>query len=464
MSCLWTQAQNNTKGCAIEFQSENYANRTLYLVSHYGKYQTLLDSVVGTMEGVIAFKRPEKYVSGLYLLVNQDNKIEYEFLMDEEQQFRIEIDTADPSRTVIKGSKLNTDFNTFNTFFAVQKKRIETIEKSLVQHNTSSDSLRAKLQIDSLQQTITSYKNRYISKNDNSLALLYKLSQPINNFNALPQNLELPTFKDSLNFLKTNFLKGINFNDERLLRNPFLESRLNTYFDQLVAPNPQSITSEIDSILSSIRSTDHVVFKYLSFYFMARYTTPKVMGNDAVFVNLYNTYFKNKNYQWLDATQSEYFKYTYRILKDNQIGSLAKNLFMKTVNETRLDLYDVDADFIVLAFWDPTCGHCKTEIPKLNTLYNKQYNKSKVKIYAVNVNPDVPKEWKEFIASHKLEHWTNVYPAAVVTGNLTKADVDFQTLYNVSQTPVFYLLDKNKTIIAKDIDPKDYSKFITPTN
>jgi hypothetical protein len=265
MSCLWTQAQNNTKGCAIEFQSENYANRTLYLVSHYGKYQTLLDSVVGTLEGVIAFKRPEKYVSGLYLLVNQDNKIEYEFLMDEEQQFRIEIDTADPSRTVIKGSKLNTDFNTFNTFFAVQKKRIETIEKSLVQHNTSSDSLRAKLQIDSLQQTIISYKNRYISKNDNSLALLYKLSQPINNFNALPQNLELPTLKDSLNFLKTNFLKGINFNDERLLRNPFLESRLNTYFDQLVAPNPQSITSEIDSILGSIRSTDHVVFKYLSF-------------------------------------------------------------------------------------------------------------------------------------------------------------------------------------------------------
>jgi len=38
--------------------------------------------------------------------------------------------------------------------------------------------------------------------------------------------------------------------------------------------------------------------------------------------------------------------------------------------------------------------------------------------------------------------------------------VDYQTLYNVEQTPEFYLLDKNKTIIAKDIDPADYLKVI----
>jgi hypothetical protein len=53
-----------------------------------------------------------------------------------------------------------------------------------------------------------------------------------------------------------------------------------------------------------------------------------------------------------------------------------------------------------------------------------------------------------------------VYPAPVVTGNYTKEDVDFQTLYNVRQTPVMYLLDQDKKIIAKKVGPESYTKII----
>ena len=65
-----------------------------YLASHYGKYQTLLDSVKGTAEGKLIFKKDQKYVEGIYMLVTSDKKIELEFLMDSNQKFEIQVTKA----------------------------------------------------------------------------------------------------------------------------------------------------------------------------------------------------------------------------------------------------------------------------------------------------------------------------------------------------------------------------------
>ena len=133
---------------------------------------------------------------------------------------------------------------------------------------------------------------------------------------------------------------------------------------------------------------------------------------------------------------------------------------MTTLDEKRIDLYDIQAPYIVVAFWDPTCGHCAKEIPKMIAIYNKDWKAKGIKVFAINNNPKENVKWKEFIEKEKLEEWINVYPPSVITGNYTKEEVDFQTLYNVVQTPVFFLLDKNKTIIAKKIIFENYIDLI----
>ena len=77
-------------GCFVEFQSDSYKNKSFYLASHFGKYQTLLDSVDADSNGKLIFKNEKKYVSGIYMLLNKSKEIEFEFLMDELQQFKIE--------------------------------------------------------------------------------------------------------------------------------------------------------------------------------------------------------------------------------------------------------------------------------------------------------------------------------------------------------------------------------------
>ena len=460
-SSLLAQAQKTIPASQIEFQSSEYANKMYYLASHYGKYQTLLDSVKGTNEGKLLFKKNQKYVEGIYMLVTTDKKIELEFMMDSDQKFAIQITNPTEKTAAVTNSALNQDFNTFNAFFKTKMEGIKTLEKTLADKKTKQDSAVVIQDLKKIQSEINNYKNDYIQSNpSNTLALLFRMSQPIDNFLSKPTEEKLATKTDSIAYLKKHFFDGIDFKDSRLLRNPFLENRITAYFNTFVPVTPEAVTTEITQILNQTDLPNGEVFKYLSLHFVDLYSEPKIMGMDRVFINIYNTYFKNKEYAWLQLKQKEFFKFKVASIKDNLVGDKGRNLFMLTQDQKRIDLYDIKAKYTVLAFWDPTCGHCATEIPKMHQLYETDWKQKGVVVFAINNNTNEMVKWKEFIEKEKLFNWINVYPAPVVTGNYTKEDVDFQTLYNVRQTPVIYLLDQDKKIIAKKVGPENYTKII----
>jgi thiol-disulfide isomerase/thioredoxin len=455
------QAKKTIPASQIEFQSPEYANKMYYLASHYGKYQTLLDSVKGTNNGKLVFKKDQKYVEGIYMLVTPDKKIELEFLMDANQKFNIQVTYSNEKTIAIQNSPLNQDFNNFNSFFKTKMEGIKTLEKTLADTKTQQDSAIVIQDLKRIQGEINLYKNNYIQTNPgNTLALLFRMSQPIDNFLNKPAEEKLATKTDSIAYLKKHFFDGIDFKDNRLLRNPFLENRITTYFNSFVPVTTEAVTTEINQILNQTDLPNGDVFKYLSLHFIDLYAEPKIMGMDRVFINIYNTYFKNKEYPWLQLKQKEFFKFKVANIKDNLVGDKGRNLFMLTQDQKRIDLYDIKAKYTVIAFWDPTCGHCATEIPKMHQLYETEWKQKGVVVFAINNNTNEMAKWKEFIEKEKLSDWTNVYPTPVVTGNYTKEDVDFQTLYNVRQTPVIYLLDQDKKIIAKKVGPENYTKII----
>ena len=447
-------------GCVVEFQSDAYKNKSFYLASHYGKYQTLLDSVYADSTGKLTFKKTDNYVSGIYMLLNNSKEIEFEFLMDDVQQFKIEPNSKNPSKTKIYNSPLNIDFRDFNYFLKSKQTQIQLLQQSITTIDAQKEKFFVQEKIKIVEEKIKNYKQNYVLSHTNTLALLFKLTQPIDDFSSLTKNQKLATKKDSISYLKNNYFKGIDFKDSRLLRSPFLEPKLSKYFEFFVPKTVDAISDEIIKILDEAYSTENDMFKYMSMYFMDQYIAPKQMGHDRIFLNLYNKYFKNKIYEWLPLVQKELFNSKARRLEHNQVGSKAKELFMNTMDGKPFYLNDLKADYIVLVFWDPTCGHCQTEIPRINQLYTTEWKTFDLSIYAVNMNSEVGEAWEKFISTHGLNSWNHVAPAKEVSGNYSQKDVDYQTLYNVEQTPEFYLLDKNKTIIAKDIDPSDYLKVI----
>ncbi len=291
------QTKKNIPASQIEFQSSEYKNKMFYLASHYGKYQTLLDSVKGTNDGKLVFKKDQKYVEGIYMLVTSDKKIELEFLMDATQKFNIQVTNPTEKTIAIQNSPLNQDFNNFNSFFRTKMEGIKALEKTLADKKSKQDSALVIKDLKKIQSEINTYKNNYIQSNpSNTLALLFQMSQPIDNFLNKPADEKLATRTDSIAYLKKHFFDGIDFKDNRLLRNPFLENRIATYFNSFVPVTPEAVTTEIVQILNQTDLPNGDVFKYLSLHFVDLYSEPKIMGMDRVFINIYNTYFKNKEY------------------------------------------------------------------------------------------------------------------------------------------------------------------------
>jgi hypothetical protein len=137
-SAILAQAKKTIPTSQIGFQSPEYANKMYYLASHYGKYQTLLDSVKGTNDGKLLFKKDQKYVEGIYMLVTPDKKIELEFMMDRDQKFSIQVTNPTEKTLSIQGSSLNQDFNSFNSFFKTKMEGIKALEKNLADKKTKN--------------------------------------------------------------------------------------------------------------------------------------------------------------------------------------------------------------------------------------------------------------------------------------------------------------------------------------
>ena len=87
----------------------------------------------------------------------------------------------------------------------------------------------------------------------------------------------------------------------------------------------------------------------------------------------------------------------------------------------------------------------------MKEFYDK--NKSKgIVVYAVNIE-DSREQWVKYIKEHKLD-WINVSNSA--------HQYYLKNLYDIYSTPVIYVLDENKKIVAKRLaveDMMDFDKF-----
>ena len=163
-----------------------------------------------------------------------------------------------------------------------------------------------------------------------------------------------------------------------------------------------------------------------------------IMGYDAVFVHMVEKYYMTNQAFWVSPANIEKIKNRALQLKGLLLGNKIPNLTAQDTSNVYQSLYNVKAKYTVLFFWDPSCGHCQKETPLLKALYDSLKYKG-LEVFAFCTVPDI-KAWKKFIIDHKL-NWINVMDMQNVTG--------FHGTYDISTTPIIYLLDENKKILAK---------------
>ena len=82
-----------------------------------------------------------------------------------------------------------------------------------------------------------------------------------------------------------------------------------------------------------------------------------------------------------------------------------------------------------------------------------------IKVFAVTTEFDIEK-WKEFIKKTDVGNWINVGDIQFDEEGNPVATSNWREQYDIHSTPVIYLLNKDKEIIAKRINDKQIVKII----
>jgi thiol-disulfide isomerase/thioredoxin len=422
----------------------------IYLTYYAGKALNIEDSAMLDATGKVTFSRKPLFTPGVYSIVFPGKRKLMDIMVDRDKNIVVQTDTSDlVNKTVITGSIDNQLFLQYQKFVAIKGKQLQLVQEAYSKAKTKKDSASLEQEYSRLNKELMQYREDVSKKHPNSIisVVFQGMKEP-----DIP-NKRPVTSADSISnycFYKQHYWDGVTFMDERVIRTPFFLPKLERYFREIVDPVPDSVKKEADYLLLLARSSPPM-FRYLLNWLTDEYIYPKYMGLDAVFVHLFEKYHSKGLSKWLNEKQITTITNRAYMLMSNLIGEKAANLEMLDPQGKPVNLYDLNANFTVVVFWDPNCGHCKEEIPRMDSLYKAKWRSQGVKIFAVNTERDI-KRWTEFLQEHKLNDWTHVYQ----TEQARQAEIDqqrpgFRQLYDITQTPTIYLLDKDKRIIAKKL-------------
>lgn len=446
---LFSSALYGKDGYTFKVKFNDAKDSLIYLCHYFGKHTTVFkdDSVKLSSKGEATFTSDKKIVGGIYMILFADKSSSMELVLLNGDNFTMEVSKSDIYNTAkFTGNTENIEFYEYQRFLSGYGKAYQAIEMNLPKAKTKKDSTEVYDKMRAKGKELIAYRTSYIAKSPNTF--LRKL------FDAVEEP-EIPTeypllpdgSRDSSYpriFYKTHFWDKYDFRDDRLIYTPIYERKLDDYMTKLVIPVPDSVEKEAEKLLAKAKGMEET-FKYTLWYLTRWAETSKVMGMDEAFVYLVENYYMKGMATWIDSTQLEKYIKRARDIAPNMIGQPAMNLLMQdTSGKVTLPLSSVKADYTILIFWSPDCGHCKKEIPQFDSLYKVALKKYNVKIYAIDADLETDK-WKAFIKEHKLgEGWIHVHDPQRTS--------NFRAFYDVYSTPTVYLLDENKIIRGKRID------------
>lgn len=442
----------DAQGYKVTLEAPQYKSGVAYLTYYYGKNMNVQDSAAVNSKGHAVFQGKDKILPGVYSVVFPGKSKLFDFLIANKQIINISVpDTSDMiNKTKVTGAEENDLFEQYQKYVMTKGESLQKELEAFKNSKTKADSLSHENKYKELNKELNDYRNKLIKDHPESmLATLLTSMKPVEVLNSHPA-----THQDSLanyQYYKKHYWDGITFMDDRIIRTPFFLPKLENYFRSVISPVPDSIIKESDYLLLLARSSPEM-YKFLLNWFTDEYINPKYMGQDAVFVHLFEKYHSKGVSSWLNAKQIKTISDRAYMLMSNLIGDQAANLEMVDSSGISKPLYNIKADYTVVCFWDPTCGHCRVQVPRLDSIYNAKWKKEGVKMYGVLTETKDFDQWKQFINENKMNDWINVYETDAQSKIVQQSNQpSYKQLYDVIQTPTLYLLDKDKKIIAKKL-------------
>jgi thiol-disulfide isomerase/thioredoxin len=439
----------------ISLNISGLKDSTIFLAYHFGDKQYIKDTITLDNRSHGVFSGKEALPQGIYMIVLPGRKY-FEILIGDDQQFTISCQYTDYFNTLkFTGSEENTRFVDYQKKWVSMQNKSSSIMRRIQNNKQNSDSVKILTDMQKGQeQKMKTYLQSVLDENHNNLlSVLVKSMMPLDvpefTISNVVHNPDSVKWVMRYNYNKDHFFDNIDLTDERMLRTPILQARLDAFFTNVVIQSPDSINKEIDKLIKKCEG-NHKVFQFISVYLFNHFRESEIMGHDAVLVKIADDIYLSGKADWVSKQFLDDLRKQVELLRHNLIGMKAENLVMDSYKGMFVSLYDVQKEFTILYFWEPDCGHCQEATPKLKEYYDKVKDEG-IEVFAVCTTSDKP-AWKKYIEENGLT-WINGWDPDRTS--------HFDYFYDVQSTPMVYILDRNKKIIAKKLSVDDIPSFIS---
>lgn len=453
----------------IKFKITNAPTDTVFLVRHFGNKKFYADTAV--IKKDLAVFDGSKHKQGLMTLYFVNSKTLDFIHAKEEVEIHADFSTMSPETVVVKKSAENKLFMSYLVELTKASK-----ERTELMNNGKDE---AKLKV--LNERMKTYLNKFAADHAATLTGKFvKMGIEIEIPDA-PKNPDGSPVDSNFAFkyYRAHFFDNIDFKDDRLVNFGVFEQRLDLYFgQQMMIPIPDTILHySIDLLERFDRKSD--MFRFTLEYLIQKYEKSKIMGHDKVYVMLGVKYYcdkqgnPNPEITWLSPEKMKPFCERVWKLQHLVVGVRPHDLILLDSTNTKwTSLYGLQAEYTILYFWDPECGHCKKETPKMAQLYNEKLKNRNVEVYAVGkATGDEFEKWKKFIQKHNMTfinvaitHWlweeANKDAWQFIPKFTNIQSLQYQDYYDVYANPKVFLLDKDKKIIAKNLSLGQIEEFL----
>ncbi len=462
-----------SQGYELKFRINGLKDTTVILGHWLNQSMYPDDTVVVNRNGEGVFKGKSALPGGMYIVYLPSTSY-FELLLDKDQHFYFESDTVNFIQSLkFKGSEDNLIFSDFQKYMKLLKDRADSLQNAL--KNSAGEEEKELLRADlrKLGDERIGYIKK-IKKEHTGLWVADFLNATLDI--DVPEAPLLPDGRrDSLfqyYYYRNHYFDNFDISDPRLLRTPLYEDKIMTYLNKVIPQVPDSIIPYVDMLIEKSRA-DSSLFRYMLITLFNHFAKSNIMGMDAVYIHIADKYYINESW-WSDKKFLEDLKDRIDKAKPLMIGKIAPDIeliqvptehFIAAENDTavkrfphvgtQFNLHQLKSDYIVLVFWEADCGHCKTAIPKLYSIYeNSLKSKGNVTVLAVSTlfGEDGKEKWVDFINSHKLYDWINAW---------NPYSYKFKIQYDISSTPQIFILDRDKKIVAKRIGVENVEGIIT---
>ena len=392
----------------------------------------------------VAAKKP--IIGGIYFLYFPKSKQKVFFSLENLDSIKVEIRGANYLDSIKFSNKVNQQFVEY-----------QLLEKKLSNYDTNYAAELAKGKKFNLAQKAAFFQPKTSQLVSYRTTLLKNLKQVnalfvhINTLNILDSSV--PSRKNYIG--RNELIKRIDFKNPKLLFTPNIKNVLNEYYSYYPL-QADSLNKGLDTVMNKVDGKSNMSM-YITDYFIKLLHNREIVNNTEAYTYYLEKYILNQKYKISDIKQLGQLKSELANLKSLQLQDTCVNMILKdTAGQVQnLQEFASQNKFTLIVFYDPTCEHCKVELPKMDSTINLLENTYNIKVgrYAVCNEPSLPASiWKDFIVKYNLnKNYINV--------NLAN-NMDLRKSYDAFTNPIFYLVNNKGILLGKKLSPQTVRNLI----